>query len=272
MGLAERAGRLRHRAELMATVLVLLSIPVLWSLFQQAGPTAIHPVARPVVQARSLPQAPEAVQATGGGSVEADREKPSTAGCDDPRILVDRAHALPADYAPDDLVSLPRLGVPILGQEALLRREAAGNLEGLVASAAASGEELAVASAYRSYADQRASYARLVSIYGREADRTSAPPGHSQHQLGTAVDFTNAAVGYEVRRGFGYTSAARWLALHAHEHGFVLSYPPGKEAETGFGWEPWHYRYVGAENARRVRESGLGLQGFLLREGVLPHC
>ena len=269
MGLAERAGRLRHRAELIAVILVLLSIPILWSLLQRAGPTAVHPVARPVTQARTLPQAPEA---PGGEAVEAGRERPRTGGCDDPRILVDRAHALPAHYAPQDLVSLPDLGVPILGQEALLRREAAGNLESLVASAAAAGEELAVASAYRSFADQRASYARLVSIYGRGADKTSAPPGHSQHQLGTAVDFTNAAVGYQVKRGFGRTSAARWLALHAHEHGFVLSYPPGKETETGFGWEPWHYRYVGADTARRVRESKLGLQGFLLREGVLPHC
>lgn len=272
MGLAERASRLRHRAELLAAILVLLSIPVLWTLFQQTGPTAIHPVARPVTKARALPQAPEAAQAPRGQTAETDRERPSTGDCDDPRILVDRAHALPADYAPKDLVSLPGLGVPILGQDKLLRREAAGNLESLVASAAAAGEELTVASAYRSYADQRASYARLVSIYGRGADKTSAPPGHSQHQLGTAVDFTNAAVGYQVKRSFGRTTAARWLTLHAHEHGFVLAYPIGEEAKTGYGWEPWHYRYVGTDNAQHIRESKLGLQGFLLREGVLPRC
>lgn len=272
MGLTERVRRLRHRAELLAAILVLLSIPVLWSLFQQTDPAAIRPIARPVTQARVLPQAPEAAQTPRDGTVVADHEKPRAGDCDDPKILVDRAHALPADYAPDDLVSLPGLGVPILGQDALLRREAAGNLERLVASAAAAGEELTVASAYRSYADQRASYARLVSIYGKGADKTSAPPGHSQHQLGTAVDFTNAAVGYQVRRNFGRTGAAQWLTLHAHEYGFVMAYPLGGEAKTGYGWEPWHYRYVGTDNARRIRESKLGLQGFLLREGVLPHC
>jgi zinc D-Ala-D-Ala carboxypeptidase len=154
----------------------------------------------------------------------------------------------------------------------MLRREAAVNLESLVSSAAASGEELAVASGYRSYEDQRASYARLVSVFGKGADRTSAPPGHSQHQLGTAVDFTNAAVGYEVMQKFGRTTAAGWLQEHAHEHGFVLSYPPGRHARTGYHWEPWHYRYVGEENARRAIENPLGLQGFLLQEGVLPNC
>lgn len=240
--------------------MILLSVPTLWLLIQQVNPTSIPPVASPETRAISLPSAPEAVQ-----NQDVDR-------CDDPRVLVDREHGLPADYAPDDLVSLRALGVPILGGDALLRREAAGHLESLVASAAAVGEELTVTSAYRSYEDQRASYARLVSIYGRGADKTSAPPGHSQHQLGTAVDFTNAAVGYEVRRNFGRTTASRWLQDHAHEHGFVLAYPPRRNTQTGYHWEPWHYRYVGAENARRVRESPLDLQGYLVREAVLPRC
>jgi len=262
-GFVEGARRLRRRAEWLVAILVLLSVPTLWALFQQVDSVTISPVARPETQAISLPQAPEATSSFDGENVDR---------CNDPRVLVDRTHALPADYAPDDLVSLRGLGVPILGGDALLRREAAGNLERLVASAAAAGEELTVTSAYRSYADQRASYARLVSIYGKDADKTSAPPGHSQHQLGTAVDFTNAAVGYEVRRRFGRTTASRWLQDHAYEHGFVLSYPPGGETKTGYHWEPWHYRYVGAENARRVRESPLDLQGYLMQEGILPRC
>jgi D-alanyl-D-alanine carboxypeptidase len=256
----EGARRLRRRAEWLAAILVLLSVPTLWFLLQQMDSVSVPTVVRPATQAISLPQVPEAT-------------RNETAGrCDDPKVLVDRSHALPADYEPDDLVSLRGLGVPILGQDVMLRREAAVNLESLVSSAAASGEELAVASGYRSYEDQRASYARLVSVFGKGADRTSAPPGHSQHQLGTAVDFTNAAVGYEVMQKFGRTTAAGWLQEHAHEHGFVLSYPPGRHARTGYHWEPWHYRYVGEENARRAIENPLGLQGFLLQEGVLPNC
>ena len=259
-GFVEGARRLRRRAEWLTVILVLLSVPTLWFLLQQIDSASVPPVARTATQTISLPQAPEAT-------------RNETAGrCDDLKVLVDRSHALPADYAPDDLVSLRGLGVPILGQDVMLRREAAVNLENLVTSATAAGEDLAVASGYRSYEDQRASYARLVSVFGKGADKTSAPPGHSQHQLGTAVDFTNAAVGYEVMRSFGRTTAAGWLQEHAHEHGFVLSYPPGRHARTGYHWEPWHYRYVGKENARRAIENPLGLQGLLLQEGVLPDC
>jgi zinc D-Ala-D-Ala carboxypeptidase len=193
--------------------------------------------------------------------------------CDDMRVLVDRSHTLPPDYAPDDLVTLSEYKVPTLGSaEMVLRREAAGHLRCLVKAAAADGEELVVASAYRSYADQGISYRRLRSIYGRDAGEMSARPGHSQHQLGTAVDFTNAAAGYEVWDYFGETSASLWLKEHAREHGFVLAYPRSKEAETGYQWEPWHYRYVGARNVERLEESGLSLQEFLAREGVLPRC
>jgi zinc D-Ala-D-Ala carboxypeptidase len=193
--------------------------------------------------------------------------------CDDMRVLVDRSHRLPRDYAPEDLVSLLNYEVPTLGGgEMLLRRETAEHLRSLVADAAADGEELVVASAYRSYADQRVSYRRLRSIYGRDAGEMSARPGHSQHQLGTAVDFTNAAAGYQVWDYFGETSASLWLRDHAREHGFVLAYPRSKEAETGYQWEPWHYRYVGARNVERLEKSGLSLQEFLAREGVLPRC
>jgi zinc D-Ala-D-Ala carboxypeptidase len=270
-GFGERARRLRHRAEWAAAVLVLLSAPTLWLLVQQAGPASVSAVIRPVTQEEiSPPQVPEPAQNDEVPAEEARGEE--TGECDDPRVLVDREHALPADYAPDDLVSLPGLGIPILGREALLRQEAAENLDRLVAAAAADGEALTVSSAYRSYEDQRASYARLVSVFGRDADKTSAPPGHSQHQLGTAVDFTNGFVGYELVQSFGRTSAARWLQEHAHEYGFVLAYPPGRGKDTGYHWEPWHYRYVGAENARRVREGPLDLQGYLKQEGVMPSC
>jgi len=191
--------------------------------------------------------------------------------CDDLRVLVDRSHPLPPDYVPEDLGSLWTYGIPTLGGgEMLLRREAAEHLSRLVEDAGVDGEELVVASAYRSYADQQVSYARLTSIYGEEAGEMSASPGHSQHQLGTAVDFTNAVAGYEVWRHFGNTSAFWWLHKHAPEYGFVLAYPHGNE--TGYRWEPWHYRYIGAENAERLEESGLSLQAFLMREGVLPRC
>ena len=192
--------------------------------------------------------------------------------CNDPRVLVDRSHALPPQYAPEDLVPLPDYGVPTVGGRGLmLRKEAAEHLRALVEAGTASGEELVVASAFRSYADQQSTYGRLKSIYGAGADAMSATPGHSQHQLGTAVDFTNALAAYQVRPVFGRTSAAWWLQEHATEYGFVLAYPPGRN-ETAYDFEPWHYRYIGVENAGRLKQSDLTLQEFLLREQVLPDC
>jgi zinc D-Ala-D-Ala carboxypeptidase len=187
-------------------------------------------------------------------------------------VLVDRSHALPQDYVPKDLVPLSAAGVTTVGgRDLMLRREAAEHLKDLVAAADADGQELVVASAFRSYLDQKYTHEWLRSIYGPEADTMSASAGHSQHQLGTAVDFTNSLAAYQVQSVFGQTSAAWWLQHHATGYGFVLSYPPGK-GETGYKFEPWHYRYVGVENAGRLRKSGLTLQEFLMREGVLPHC
>lgn len=198
------------------------------------------------------------------------KDAPST--CGDLQVLVGRSHPLPPDYAPGDLVPLPDHGVPTLGgRDLMLRREAAEHLGSLSEAAAADGQELVVASAFRSYTDQQVTYERLESIYGSGADAMSAAPGHSQHQLGTAVDFTNAAAAYQVQQSFGSTSAAGWLYEHATAYGFVLAYPPGEDG-TAYDFEPWHYRYVGVDNARRLEESGLTPQKFLVREGILPEC
>ena len=228
---------------------------------------------------RSRPSDTKDSLATEEGDLTAQKAKEETrkppgsaATCDDKMVLVDRSHTLPPDYAPKDLISLPAYGVPTLGgRELLLRRDSAEHLRSLVVAAAADGEELVVASAFRSYADQQLAYGRLKSIYGSGADTMSATPGHSQHQLGTAVDFTNAVANYQIRRRFGHTSAYGWLKTHATEYGFVLAYPPGHDG-TVYNFEPWHYRYIGVENARRLEQSGLTPQEFLVREGVLPNC
>jgi D-alanyl-D-alanine carboxypeptidase len=205
-------------------------------------------------------------------SKEKTRKPPSSAPtCDDVSVLVDRFHSLPSDYVPKDLVPLQDYGVPTLGSE-MLRREAAEHLGRLLEHAAADGEELVVASAYRSYEEQQLSHERLMSVFGADADEMSAAPGHSQHQLGTAVDFTNAAAGYRLGVPFAQASAYWWLEHHAWEYGFVLAYPRGEEEQTGFQWEPWHYRYVGVEDAKRLEKKDLSLQEFLESAGTLPHC
>jgi D-alanyl-D-alanine carboxypeptidase len=279
-----RRGKERHDQSSVARFLVFLFVSALVVLILDYDTDR----SMGSVLAGSGPQAPAALAVTektpasGKGTNEEPRTAlppqlpasgPAEESCDDARVLVDRSHPLPPDYAPEDLVTLRSYGLPTLGSDEMwLRREAAERLRAMASAAAADGEELIVASAYRSYEDQQALFARLSVVYGTEADLTSARPGHSQHQLGTAVDFTNAAAGYEVWERFGQTSAYPWLLDHAHEHGFVLAYPRDKEAETGYEWEPWHYRYVGVEDAERIAEGGLSLQEFLVREGVVPHC
>ena len=265
-----RASRKRRRDRLLLSLLILASLIGLgYSLFEATRPRIIA-VTSPVTQPGTMPRLPAAEDA---GPAPGSSQTSQQDSCDDLMVLVDRSHTVRPDYVPGDLVSLQDYGVPTLGSETLLlRRDAAENLKRLVDGAAAYGEELVVASAYRSYEEQEISHARLASIYGAGADWMSATPGHSQHQLGTAVDFTNAAASYQVWLPFGDTSASWWLAQHSHEYGFVLAYPPGNEGETGYQWEPWHYRYMGVENAALIAESGLTLQEFLEREGVTPRC
>ena len=199
-----------------------------------------------------------------------DPERTRLASCDHLLVMVGPGHVLPPDYVPKDLVYLNAYGIVTRGSEDMLRYEAAVQLGRLLSAASSSGEEVLVASGYRSYTEQAGTFAWFREAYGEEAEKLSAPPGQSEHQLGTAVDFTTSEVDYELVSAFGDTSAGTWLMEHAAEYGFVLSYGE-EETETGVGWEPWHYRYVGLEAAQRAKESGESLFAFLAREGV-HHC
>ena len=95
-----------------------------------------------------------------------------------------------------------------------------------------------------------------------------ARPGHSEHHLGTAIDFaspddTRATWNYE---DWATTPAGAWLRDNAWRFGFVMSYPKGEESTTCYQYEPWHYRYVGRDAAARIRESSLTLREFLWHE------
>ena len=145
-----------------------------------------------------------------------------------------------------------------------LRAEAKTALERMLSDAYAQGHDIYARSAYRSYAEQERTFAYWVSVLGEaEARRVSAEAGHSEHQLGTTVDLTTPDVGYDLTEAFGETPAGRWLADNAHIYGFALSYPAGAEAVTGYAYEPWHFRYVGADHAAAWKASGLTLVEYL---------
>lgn len=123
---------------------------------------------------------------------------------------------------------------------------------------AAIGEGTFVTSSYRSYSLQAQYYQNAISSYGQQAaDTTSARPGHSEHQTGLAIDLQSTARLCRLDHCFGDTEAGRWIAGHAWEHGFVVRYPQGADAVTGYAWEPWHLRFVGVEVTTAMHERAI---------------
>jgi D-alanyl-D-alanine carboxypeptidase len=167
--------------------------------------------------------------------------------------LLDTNLRLPADYEPWDLVSVRRAGLPGSGR---VRKLVLDDLTALADAARAKGKPLAVRSAYRSYALQQATFDSWVERAGYEqALLFSARAGHSEHQMGTAIDFTSAP-GEPLSSTFGASPAGKWLARNGWRYGFVMSYPKGKRRQSCYGYEPWHWRYVGRERAAEIHASG----------------
>jgi zinc D-Ala-D-Ala carboxypeptidase len=187
------------------------------------------------------------------------------------RTMVDWTYRLPAGYNPPNLVSVARAGLTGPGS---VRAELIPDLKAMAAAARAAGARLAVENAYRSYATQVASFNSWVARLGyARATIGSARPGHSEHQLGTALDFKSygggdpwAIAGYD----WGATKAGHWLMQNAWKYGFVLSYPKGMKPQVCYGYEPWHYRYFGRTIARAIHDSGLTARVWLWRHGNSP--
>jgi D-alanyl-D-alanine carboxypeptidase len=171
-------------------------------------------------------------------------------------LVVDTIYRLPKRYAPDDLVSTSKAG---LNGGYKVSRAILGDLRDMAAAAQDADAGFAVQSAYRSYQDQVTTFAGWVAQSNEQAARkVSARPGHSEHQLGTALDLRSAddATPPWSLDDFAATRAGGWLQAHAWEYGFVMSYPRGMADETCYSYEPWHYRYVGREIAAAIHESG----------------
>jgi D-alanyl-D-alanine carboxypeptidase len=178
------------------------------------------------------------------------------------RSLLDTTYRLPRTYRPVGMVPVSRAGLSGGGS---IRRVALADLRAMVRASRGAAARLAVESAYRSYATQVWTFAKWVRQAGVGAAlETSARPGHSEHQLGTTIDFKSvggaAAWHYS---DWGKTREGAWLRKNAWRFGFVMSYPKGKTPVTCYAYEPWHFRYVGRELARRVHDSRKTLRQVL---------
>ena len=146
------------------------------------------------------------------------------------------------------------------------------DLKALNTQAKADGIDLSVISSYRSYSQQVSTYNYWVSYNGgstNAADQISARAGHSQHQLGTAIDFSTNEIHDAIGDAFTSTKAAKWLATNAWKYGFALAYPLGSESITGYSHESWHFRYIGISNAQQWHDSGKILELWLREKNGL---
>lgn len=179
-------------------------------------------------------------------------------------ILVNRSHRLNPEDTPTDLVPV---NVPFAyvsdDMRNYMREPAAKALEAMFAVAAAEGLDLTAVSGYRSYDRQKAIYEQNLAVRGEaETNLYSAPPGASEHQTGLAMDISAPSVFSALTTDFENTSEGQWLRENAPNYGFILRYPLGKEAITGYAYEPWHFRYVGIPLASYLTQHGITFEEY----------
>lgn len=195
----------------------------------------------------------------------------------DAPLLVNRTHALPDGYTPNDLVSLDSV---IPGDLAIIKEEgekgcrvAAEALKAMFEAAHKDGLTVwQVSEGYRTADEQKALFDKKKQEYTSgtatgeklseqaaesETERTVARPGTSEHQTGLAFDVTVPG------HAFGDTQQSRWLSEHCWQYGFILRYPEGAERITGFRYEPWHVRYVGKPHSEYIHAADITLEEYI---------
>ena len=187
---------------------------------------------------------------------------------DDYFFVVNKDRHLPEDY---------EIETDFVQGSYELEAVAAQHCREMIEAAKKEGIELKVLSAYRTVEYQKNLFERNVKSrmeeYGMSYDEAYydvsiniAPPGGSEHNAGLAVDIIDTKH-WDTYEEFENTKEFKWLIEHCTEYGFILRYPNGKEDITGYIYEPWHYRYVGLNNAEAVMASGLCLEEYCQQVG-----
>lgn len=171
-------------------------------------------------------------------------------------VLVDSVHTLPVDYVPSTLKD--DIYLKSTSEVIPIDEETGNKAKEMMQAANDAGISLYVVTGYRSYEDQQKYYTSRMELLNNSEDakKQVQAAGCSEHQTGLAIDFTDDPSNAQPTTDFGKTDAGKWLYEHAHEYGFILRYPEGKEDITGYTYEPWHYRYVGVETATAIYEQG----------------
>ena len=200
---------------------------------------------------------------------------------DDLLVIVTGIYGLSPQYQPPDIVPLSDFFGPDVtkGYPSQIRLIIAEPLQRLIGDMQAEGLRPQIISGYRSYSSQAIAFQKWADREPERVSMLSARPGHSEHQLGTTVDFgsptlyqyvEDAEPTLEFHTYFFKTPEGVWLLANAHRYGFTLSYPREAQGVTGFYYEPWHYRYVGVEMATMLKENSISLTEYLLVNNPNP--
>lgn len=246
------------------TALVFVGIAAATFLFSAAYDAGVFSVAaerasRPPVSSGVQSDAPR-----GSSSVSAASQTSAAAAAaalqEHDLVLVNADNPLPSWYQPN---LTDAFGIK-------LDRSALKPYTEMKTDASKDGVTLWISSAYRDGALQSTLFQREVEECSKTyptyseavaaAARSVAKPGYSEHETGLALDLNG------VEDDFDQTAAFRWLNSHAQDYGFILRYPKDKQDVTGIKYEPWHYRYVGVENAKAMKEASLCLEEYAARK------
>jgi len=179
-------------------------------------------------------------------------------------ILINRKNPLPEDYQAEIVETAYR---NIQGE-----REAVSALERMLGDGGEQGLQFVVCSGWRSREEQRMLYLNQIQKNLRlglsrpealaAASAVQAEPGMSEHESGLAFDIV-ALDHQTLDDAYAMTDEAHWLKTNAPDYGFILRYPEGKEAVTGYSYEPWHFRYVGLTAAQAITRAGITLEEYV---------
>lgn len=178
--------------------------------------------------------------------------------------IVNKIRSLPSGYAPSNIAA-PNVNLRLnkTADEMKIRSDITANIESMFTAAGKQGINLLFASGYRSQGAQDVLYKSYIAKDGQAAaDRYSARPGTSEHQTGLAFDVCVAGTSCNLDISFADTAAGSWIAKNAHTYGFIVRYPNGKEAITGYQYEPWHLRFVGTSLANELRAKNQTMEEF----------
>lgn len=206
--------------------------------------------------------APQTTQAVAAVAKPGTIDNPTIITIDEEKwylTLVNSSYRIPDSYEPDL--------VYVCGSGERLDRKVAEHYEEMYEAAKAEGIYLTPCSGYRSYELQERNYNNKISFFesqGYSYDEAKVkaatiimPPGSSEHNLGYAMDIVC------VDEWFEDTDEFKWLTEHAADYGFIMRYPKDKQDITKVIYEPWHWRYVGVELAKELKDSGLVLEEYM---------